>query len=293
VHSKFAPIASWRPSAPLMLLSCLILVMWNASRATTLQSCPPAARTNEARPLNTDQIISRLQERNRERATALRRFRGTRLYHLHYQGFFGTRDARAVVTLNFAAPNDKQFTVVSQTGSTFLINHVIKALLEGEKDAATEDNLRRTALTDQNYDFTLNEADTAHETSQYVLNVTPKTDSKFLYRGRIWVDAHDFAVTRIEAEPAKSPSVWVRKSEIGHRYEKVGDFWLPAENKTDSTMRLGGHAVLCIEYKDYTIIEAAPVEPNNQPGPNVAPTAFTDLNFLGLGGRTYALLARE
>jgi hypothetical protein len=267
--------------------------MWNAVRATTLQSCPPAAKTNEARPLDTDEIIRRLQERNRERSKALRRFRGTRLYHLHYQGFFGTRDAQAVVTLNFAAPNDKQFTVVSQTGSTFLINHVIKALLEGERDAATEENLRRTALTMQNYDFTLNQAETAREASQYVLNVTPKTDSKFLYRGTVWVDAKDFAVTRIEAEPAKSPSIWVKKSEIGHRYEKVGDFWLPAENKTDSTMRLGGHALLCIEYKDYTIIEAAPVELNDKPGPNSAAPAFTDLNFMGLTGRGYAVFARE
>ena len=40
---------------------------------------------------------------------------------------------------------------------------------------------------------------------QYVLNVIPRTDEKFLYRGKIWVDAKDFAVTRIEAEPAKEP----------------------------------------------------------------------------------------
>jgi hypothetical protein len=189
VRSRFVPVPNWRASAALLFLSCVFLVMWNASRATALQDFPPSARANQALPLRTDEIISRLAEGNRQRATALRKFRGTRLYDVHYQGFFGTKDAQAVVTLNFAAPNDKQFSVVSETGSTFLINHVIKALLDGEKDAATEENLRHTALTTQNYDFTLNEADTAQETSQYVLNVTPKTASKFLYRGRIWVDA--------------------------------------------------------------------------------------------------------
>jgi hypothetical protein len=93
----------------------------------------------------------------------------------------------------------------------------------------------------------------------YVLAVEPKSHNKFLYRGKIWVDAKDYALTRIEAEPAKSPSFWVKKSEINHKYEKVDEFWLPAENRTDSTIRLGGHALLSIEYSDYKITEAAPL----------------------------------
>ena len=92
----------------------------------------------------------------------------------------------------------------------------------------------------------------------YVLNVTPKTDEKYLYRGRIWVDATDFAVVRIEAAPAKSPSIWVKKTEIKHRYQKVESFWLPAENRTESAIRFGGRALLSIEYNDYKILEANP-----------------------------------
>jgi predicted nucleotidyltransferase len=39
-------------------------------------------------------------------------------------------------------------------------------------------------------------------------------------------------------------------------YEKVGDFWLPAENHTQSVMRLSGLAQLSIEYNDYKILKA-------------------------------------
>ena len=92
---------------------------------------------------------------------------------------------------------------------------------------------------------------------QYVVQVKPKIDNKFVYRGKIWVDAQDFAVTRIEAEPAKSPSFWVKKSEINHVYEKVDSFWLPAQNKTESWIRLGGHASLSIEYTGYKILGAS------------------------------------
>jgi ribonuclease HI len=73
------------------------------------------------------------------------------------------------------------------------------------------------------------------------------------------VDAKDFAVVRIEAEPAKNPSLWIKKTEVRHRYVKVNDFWLPAENRTESVIRLGGQAVLSIEYQDYKITKARPL----------------------------------
>jgi hypothetical protein len=46
---------------------------------------------------------------------------------------------------------------------------------------------------------------------------------------------------------------------VKHRYVKVNDFWLPAENHTESLIRLGGRAILSIEYKDYKIMKASPL----------------------------------
>jgi hypothetical protein len=81
--------------------------------------------------------------------------------------------------------------------------------------------------------------------------------TQFLYRGKIWVDAKDFAVVRIEGEPAKNPSFWIKRTDITHSYKKVDDFWLPAENHTQSFIRLGGEATLSIEYQDYKIIKSS------------------------------------
>jgi hypothetical protein len=74
-----------------------------------------------------------------------------------------------------------------------------------------------------------------------------------LYRGRIWINEQDFAVCRIEAEPAQNPSMWITKTQIHHRYQKLGDFWLPAENQSVSSLRLNGRATLTIKYLDYKI----------------------------------------
>ena len=68
------------------------------------------------------------------------------------------------------------------------------------------------------------------------------------------LDAQDFAICRIEAEPAKNPSFWIKKTDIHHTYLKVGDFWMPAENKSVSSLRLFDRAVLTIQYQDYVIL---------------------------------------
>lgn len=62
---------------------------------------------------------------------------------------------------------------------------------------------------------------------------------------------------RIEAEPAKNPSFWTSKSLVQHLYCKVGDFWLPAENRSTSHIRLGGQATLTIQYLDYTLTDGS------------------------------------
>lgn len=240
-----------------MLLCCGAAALSRSLPADNSESSAPNAT------LPADQIARKLQEKNAQRAAALEQFTSTRIYRMQYRGFPGDRDAEMVVHVKFRAPNSKQFTVVSQTGSKFVIEHVFKKLLEGEQEAANEENRQQTALTTANYDFTSAGYETTPDGAQYVLNLWPKTNNKFLYRGKIWVDAKDFAVVRIEGEPAKNPSIWIKKTEVEHRYVKVNDFWLPARNHTESVIRLGGRAILSIEYKDYKITKAAPLRTQN------------------------------
>jgi hypothetical protein len=92
----------------------------------------------------------------------------------------------------------------------------------------------------------------------YVLGVEPKEKSKYLYKGKIWVDARDFAVKKIEAEPAKNPSFWVKQTKIEQQYKEFDRFWLPVSNHSVSSVRLGGHANLTILYDKYQWTAAVP-----------------------------------
>ncbi len=242
-----------------------VLLVLGSSVAASCQQFSPSGDSGTSHsvqkpPLSAEQVARNLQERNAQRAAALNEFSSRRVYHMQYRGFPSDRDAEMVVDVTYRAPNTKEFRVVSQSGSKFVLDHVFKRLLESEQEAANEENRQHTALNTDNYDFTFAGYEaTAQGGALYVLNLLPKSKNKFLYRGKIWVDGKDFAVVRIEGEPAKNPSIWIKNTEIEHRYVKVSDFWLPAENHTESVIRLGGRAILSIEYKDYRITRAAPL----------------------------------
>jgi hypothetical protein len=157
------------------------------------------------------------------------------------------------VKATYDSPSSKEFKVVSESGSKLILNRVFKKLLESEKEAAQPAVSARSQLNRDNYNFELVGYEPANGGGQYVLRVRPKSRSKYVYRGTVWVDAVDFAVTRIDVEPGENPSFWTKKSEIHHEYKKVGDFWLPARNESVSYIRLGGRATLTIEYTDYHV----------------------------------------
>jgi len=180
--------------------------------------------------LSTEEIVTKLVQRNLERAETLGAYQGTRIYRLEYRGFPGSRTAEMTVDVKYSAPGTKDFSIRSEEGSKLIIDRVFKRMLQSTPSGLA-----------------------------YILSVEPRTNDKLLYRGCIWVDAEDFAVMRIDAVPAKNPSFWTKETRIEQTYAKVGDFWLPLSNRSTSSIRLGGHASFTIDYQDYQITSATAV----------------------------------
>ena len=230
------------------LLMCLLL----AEAAANVSF----GQETSAVPLGADQVVQRMVERNRQRAQVLESYRGTRVYHLEYQGL-STKSATLVVTMTYRRPNEKKFCILSESGSELLQGRVLKRLLEAEIEAMQEEQRRQTALGPENYEFRLVSYEGTLEHGFYILEVTPRIKNKFLFRGRIWVEGQDFAVARMEGEPARNPSWWTKRNAIHVTYEKIGEFWLPARNETNTQLRIVGHSSLTIDYRDYEILNGA------------------------------------
>jgi hypothetical protein len=254
IHIHIALVSAW-------LLMCV--GAWQPATAQPSNTPVIEPRTT----VTAEQVVDKLVQRNLERAQALAAYQGTRIYRLEYYGFPGSRSAEMTVTVKYLSPETKEFSIQSETGSRSLIERVFHKLLQSEKEALTEENQAGVALNNDNYRFALAGYESMPTGPCYILSVEPLTKNKLLYRGRIWVDAEDFAVVRIEAAPAKNPSFWTKETRIEQAYTKVGDFWLPISNRSSSAVRLGGHADFSIDYQDYQITAATPPDtPSNVAG---------------------------
>lgn len=252
--------------AKLIVLFFLVLAMLPQPLGS--QAIPAAPVANTA-PLTAEQVVHNLVQMNRHRVEALQAYEGTRTYRAKYEGFAGARNAEMVVKMKYILPGKKEFVIKSATGSKLIIDRVFKKLLEAEKEESSPNTKLRSELTDANYRFTLIGEENGFSGAAYVLEVEPRRKDKFLYRGRIWVDAGDFAVVRLEAEPAENPSFWTKKANIVEVYTKVSDFWLPARNHSVTAIRLGGHAELTIDYDNYEITGASEVSGLARPQPTL------------------------
>ena len=241
------------PAASLGFPILICVVTWQLAGA---QPSNPTIRENSP-ALSTEEIVNNLVRRNLERSRALAAYREPERIGWTTAGSLapGLRRwwSRSATRLLGARGRTKEFTIRSESGSKLLIERVFKKMLQSEKESVAEENQRGVALNRDNYNFSLMGQEKTPAGSVYILSVEPRTQNKLLYRGRIWVDAADFAVMRIEGEPAKNPSFWTKETQIEQVYTKVGDFWLPRSNRSTSTIRLGGHASFTIDYGDYRI----------------------------------------
>ena len=203
-------------------------------------------------PLSADQVMQRVVQMNEHRANALETYSSIRSYHLECH-CLSRKKADMVVRAEYKAPNKKVFTIVSESGSGTVRSRVFKKLLEAEQESMREENQQRSAITPRNYTFQFSEYQKIDGNDFYVLEARPLTTNKFLFRGRIWVDAEDFAITRVEGEPAVDPSWWTVKTDFRRSYQKIGNFWLPQSNESQTKVRVFGTAVLTINYGEYQI----------------------------------------
>jgi outer membrane lipoprotein-sorting protein len=222
-----------------------------------LLACIPASAQQALpmTPLSADEVMAKVALMNQQRAIALQSYSSLRTYHLVCRCVVH-KTADMTVRITYRSPDKKEFTVVSERGSGTIRDRVFKRLLEAEVESMQPENQQRTEITVENYAFRLLKSPQTGANDLYVLQATPRHKNKFLFRGRIWVDAKDFAVIRVEGEPAVNPSWWTPKTDFVRAYEKVGTFWLPESNESVTKVRIFGTAVLTITYGEYKTTEA-------------------------------------
>ena len=196
-----------------------------------------------------------LEMRMRERASG--GYIGDREYVLENHTF--QKRAQMLVRVNCDRDGIKHFEVLSEAGWKSANKRVLREMLATESDSSHPDTRPKSRITSDNFTFRMIEAGFPLENrATYVIDVIPKRQDKSLFRGRIWVDAEDYALARVEGEPAKNPSFWMHQVRFVQQYRKDGDYWFPVMTTSVTDARMFGATDVNIRYFDYKPVSAAP-----------------------------------
>lgn len=240
-----------------------------------LATFPISAQTPSAKQEvmpSVDQIVDHMREHETYQSKELQHYEAVRHYQVEYKGLVSI-SGKMDVAITYDAASGKSFRILSQSGSKLLCDKVLKRAVESEKEASREK--QATALSPKNYRFRLTGMERIDGRPAYVLQVDPLRAGKFLYRGTIWVDAAQYAVDKIEVQPARNPSLWISSTEIENTNAETEGIWLPQSNRSESKIRIGGTAVLTIDYGIYRIALARQAQTQN-PEPHTVKPNITE-----------------
>jgi hypothetical protein len=159
--------------------------------------------------------------------------------------------------VTFVPPHSKTFSIRHSSGSG-LGERLVRRMLEGETKIV--EDYGATDISPDNYDFHFVGEEVVNDQRCYLFTLLPKRNDKTLLRGKMWVDANSYLLRRIEAEPAKGPSWWLRDVRIMFHYGDVRGMWLQTSSEFTTNVRLFGQHTITSRDVRYEPIELVGAE---------------------------------
>lgn len=196
-----------------------------------------AAQENGPKP-DVNTIVSRMMAARQGNPARLRAYTVKRDYELLDKQ--EQSKAQVIANITVFSPNQKQYNIESSSGG--MGGKVLRDIVQ--KDAEVPKEGQRKELSPENYDFQLVGQEQVDGRNCYVLRMNPKREEKDLLRGKVWVDAADYRIHRLEGNPAKSPSWWIRDLHILMIFASVDGMWLHTFTHAVADVRFKGKYVM-------------------------------------------------
>ena len=168
-----------------------------------------------------------------------------------------TRSAGSRPTTEYSPASGFRYTITSEGGSGNIRDKVLKAILEGEREAVARGEIARSALAPCNYEFQVHGVD---ENGLAKVLLSPKRKERVLVSGAMFLRPTDGELVRVQGRLAKSPSFWIKSVDIVRTYERIEGAVMPVALETTAQVRMFGAATLRMTY-DYSEIDGRPVPP--------------------------------
>ena len=201
-------------------------------------------------------IIQRMEQAQLQNRAHARPYSVTRDYVL-YGSDLDKIKGHVVARVNFLPPNRKSYNIAESTGG--FQEKVVRRVLEHEVEVTRDP--QDTWLTSRNYDFELLGEQQLNSRRCYVLKTYPRRPDKDLMKAIVWVDAELYRVLRLDGEPQKSPSFWVKDVHIVLDFGDVSGMWLQTHTQAIAHVRFAGDYKMYsrdMRYETASVVAAAP-----------------------------------
>ena len=205
--------------------------------------------------LTADEVVATMFTRDGAREAASGGYTGRREYILENHRL--NKRAEMLVSITCDQNGGKHFAEISEDGWKSANKRVLRQMVETESDSSRPQIRAKNRINSDNYSFRMIEISPIDGRMAYVIEATPKREDKSLFRGRIWVDTEDYALARVEGEPAKNPSFWTKSVHFVQQYQKSGQLWFPSMTTSVTDARIFGKTDVSIHYFDYKAISEA------------------------------------
>ena len=225
------------------------------------------AQTVSAVPTVETITVRMAQARIKNRAL-FRPYQVTREYKLFGKERVATK-SKVIADVTFMTPELKKY-VIQHTDGNVMGEKIVRRVLDGEVGVAKDSG--STDISRDNYDFLFIREEEISARRCYVLELLPKRNDKNLLRGKVWVDANTYLLQRVEGQPAKSSSWWVRDIRIVLLYGDVDGMWLQTDLEATANVRILGPSAIVASDMKYEFSELVADEPAALQEPSVERT---------------------
>jgi hypothetical protein len=177
----------------------------------------------------------------------------------HYAVFRGHDEthpaAEMLVKTVYRRDAGKNYTILSQSGSSLLRKEVLGTLLDNEKRMSQPGNVETALIDSANYEMRWNPNNRQQMDGRdcLVIALSPRRNSPFLFNGTLWVDSKDFSIVQLQGTAAKSPFFLASAAQVLRQYANVSGFPMATHAKAVSASILLGQTIVKIDYSDYQV----------------------------------------
>jgi hypothetical protein len=177
----------------------------------------------------------------------------------HYAVFRGKDEthpaAEMLVKTTYRKQTGKSYEIVSQSGSSIWRNEVLGTLLDNEKRMSRPGNVETALLNSTNYEMKLdaNPQEQLNGRDCLVLDINPRRGSQFLFKGKLWVDAQDYAIVQLRGTASKSAFFLASAADVTRQYDEISGLPMATHAQATSGSSLLGQTVVKIDYTNYQL----------------------------------------